>query len=502
MRGRFLIWVISLIFLAGCSYPALAPSPPDPTADPTLSENTPDPTHLPVALSPSATDIVEASTPSPPEASELNTPLYGVHIDDFVSIAGDNLLQGAYVKWSRFSKFHWDAIEPVNTDPSSFDWSTVDEENLRIASENGIQIISAILFSPEWAQKYPGSVCGPIIEGALGEFANFMQELVSRYSQPPYNIKYWEIGNEPDVNHTFEPSRAGFGCWGESGDPYYGGGYYAEMLKVVYPQIKAVDPESQVLVGGLLLDCDPLNPPESQPGSGQPKDCTPAKFLEGILANGGGDYFDGVSFHGYDYYAASLGKYSNGNWHSSWDTTGPVLIAKANYLRDLLTQYGYPDRYLLNTENAILCGRDGTEDVCQVEEFSLTKAYYLAQAFAAARAEGLRANIWYSMRGWRGSGLVNSELHPNLALQAFKFSAEQLEGAAYSGEVTRFPGIKGYEFTREGTHTWLLWAQDDQTHFVTLPEVPDAVYDVFGAPSNMSQELPVTLAPVYIQWTP
>ena len=38
-------------------------------------------------------------------------------------------------------------------------------------------------------------------------------------------------------------------------DPYYGGGYYAEMLKIVYPQIKAADPEAQILIGGLLLFC-------------------------------------------------------------------------------------------------------------------------------------------------------------------------------------------------------------------------------------------------------
>jgi hypothetical protein len=274
------------------------------------------------------------------------------------------------------------------------------------------------------------------------------------------------------------------------------------MLKAVYPQIKAADPAVQVLVGGLLLDCDPLNPPESQPGSGQPKDCTPAKFLEGILANGGGDYFDGVSFHGYDYYADSLGKYNNGNWNNSWDTTGPVLVAKANYLRNLLAQYGHPDKYLLNTENAILCGRDGKEDICQAEDFGLTKAYYLAQSFAAARAAGLRANIWYSLKGWRGSGLVDSNLQPNLAYQAFEFSAEQLEGAAYSSEVTMFPGIKGYEFTRGGSRTWLLWALDDQTHSIILPEMPAAISDAVGTPLPLSQELQITLAPVYVQWAP
>ena len=71
------------------------------------------------------------------------------------------------------------------------------------------------------------------------------------------------------------------------------------MLKVAYPQIKAADPQAQVLVGGLLLDCDP------RPGAGcslTAQNAIPPKFLEGILRNNGGPYFDGVSFHAYDFY--------------------------------------------------------------------------------------------------------------------------------------------------------------------------------------------------------
>ena len=88
-----------------------------------------------------------------------------------------------------------------------------------------------ILFTPAWAQKYPGVACGPISEDALDDFAEFMAALVSRYSQPPYNVRYWEIGNEPDIDRTLVDSQSIYGCWGEKDDPYYGGKYYGEMLK-------------------------------------------------------------------------------------------------------------------------------------------------------------------------------------------------------------------------------------------------------------------------------
>ena len=104
-----------------------------------------------------------------------------------------------------------------------------------------------------------------------------------------------------------------FGCWGDLDDPYYGGRYYSEMLKVAYPTIITADPNAQVMVGGLLLECDPVNPPEVTSGSGELKDCTSDKFLEGILENDGGEYFDGVSVHAYDFYFAELGKFANSN---------------------------------------------------------------------------------------------------------------------------------------------------------------------------------------------
>ena len=67
-----------------------------------------------------------------------------------------------------------------------------------------------------------------------------------------------------------------------------------------------------MLIGGLLLDCDPGPNPNICAELG--KNDRPPKYLEGILRNGGGNYFDGVAFHAYDffpYYAPALGDYSN-----------------------------------------------------------------------------------------------------------------------------------------------------------------------------------------------
>ncbi len=207
----------------------------------------------------------------------------------------------------------------------------------------------------------------------LGAYADFLHDAVLRYSEPPFNVKFWELGNEPDVDPSLVNPDWRFGCWGEAGNAYYGGEYYAEMLKAVYPKIKKADEDAQVLVGGLLLDCDPINPPLVSTETGETKDCTPSLFLEGILKNGGGEYFDGVSFHAYDYYRGP-DKYDNYNWSSKWDVNGPVLSKKAEFLRDVLTANGYPDKPIFNTESGLLCGKHGQEPECLTNEFEVNQS--------------------------------------------------------------------------------------------------------------------------------
>jgi hypothetical protein len=421
-----------------------------------------------------------------------------------IEIAGEKDLEladqlGTF--WVRRNGVLWHGIEPIE---GQRDWDVMSglETELKTLSETNREVILIVRGTPDWAQTIPGYYCGPIKEDKLEAYGDFIFELVTRYSVPPYNVKYWELGNEPDVNPEAVLPDMMFGCWGEPEDDYYGGEYYAEMLKVVYPVIKEADPEAQVLFGGLLLDCDPDDPPETQPGSGEYRECKSSRYLEGVLENEGGDYFDGVSFHAYDYYFKTLGHYGNGNWRSSWKSTGPLLIAKGNFIRDILREYGYTDKFLVNSEVALLCGATGTEDFCTTGDFQHTKAYYVLQAYTAAKAERLLANVWYSIRGWRGSGLVKKDDTPFPAYTALQFAVGQFDNVQYKGEVTNFPGIMGYEFERGGGHFWVIWAMDDDTHTLILPNQPTAIYDSLGAELLAEKTLTVTVEPFYVEWIP
>lgn len=398
----------------------------------------------------------------------------------------------AGIHWVRFSAFAWDEIEPVRTEPPTYHWEVVKEQSLSNAAANGLEVIAIIRFTPPWAQKYPDSYCGPIQEEALDEFAEFLTALVARYSAPPYNVRYWELGNEPDIPIWY--NRSVYGCWGEEDDPYYGGEYYAEMLKMAYPAIKAADPRAQVLIGGLLLDCDPTDPPSG-------KDCKPAKFLEGILENQGGPCFDIVSYHGYPPYVGSLERDEH---FLGWESRGGVVLGKADFLREVMADYGYY-KPIMHTEGSLICP-EWQPDLCDPPgaAFYEAQADYVVWLFVRNWAADMLGTVWYQFEGpgWRYSGLLDENQNPKPAYHALDFLAEELEHASYQGTVTQFAALRGYEFSDPGKRVWVLWAPDEEPQDISLPADVTRVYDKYGNDITPAGDTVTVSSPIYLELSP
>lgn len=392
--------------------------------------------------------------------------------------------------WMRRGGLSWANIE---SQKGVYTWDANLDAELALASRRNLEVILLVNTTPAWAQKVPGSVCGPIKQEEFAAFGEFMYHTVARYSSSPYKVKYYEIWNEPDVITHTDTKNFVFGCWGDPGDPNYGGGYYGEMLKVIYPRIKAANPEAQVLVGGLLLDCNPNG------GCSTEEKKLPPRFLEGILQAGAGDSFDGISFHAYDYFdfTPEPGKYSNPVWNSAWNTTGPVLSEKIKYIRGILDKHSVTGKYLMNTEVALISDQPSSESLQQA------KAYYIPKAYAIGIAEGLRANLWYAVYGWRNSALLayNGSEYP--AFRAYQFAINALQDSAYVGEVTAYQGVKAYEFNRGDRRVWVIWSLDGASHAITLPATPLAIYDPEGNSVGIDGSgLVVTLKPLYVEFAP
>jgi hypothetical protein len=415
---------------------------------------------------------------------------YGLHFDQVAQ-------SGAY--WLRIGYVEWGNVEPTE---GARNWGTLDalESELLEAASKGMRVILIVTRTPGWAQLVPGSDCGPIKQSKFGAFGTFMRDLVNRYSAPPYNIYHYEIWNEPDAPVSASNPGNFFGCWADTSDPYAGGGYYGEMLKVVTPMMKSANGKAQVVFGGLLLECDPNLPGQT---------CHESRFLEGALRVGAGPYFDILSFHAYDWYGEIPGVFGNLAWNSLWNTTGPATHAKAQFLRNVLTTYGYPNKPLVNTETALICGGPldpSGQPPCEPDPssgFELTKAYYAAQSYAQAIAENLSANMWFSHLGWRNSGLLYSDGSPRPAYNAFAFARDELRDSVSLGKITGYPGVSGYQFHRGDRKVWVLWSLDGANHNITLPGVPLDAFDVDGDSKSVAgTALTVTIEPTYLEWPP
>ena len=237
---------------------------------------------------------------------------------------------------------------------------------------------------------------------------------------------------------------------------------------------------------------DPANP-------GNPKDCSSANFLKGVLSSNAGGSFDGVSYHAYDYYGGASGTYANLNWNTTYLDDGPSLVNKAAYIRNLLQANNVSGKYLLNTENALLCGTCSGDT-----DFEQTKANYLAESYAYAMAQNLSANVWFSLKGeWgKDNGLLdlNNGLVPLPAYYAYKFAAIELDGASYSGKSTSLQGVERIEFDLGSYRVWLMWVPGGGSVTVDLGAVPLNVYRVDGTPVGAtSQQLVLTQEPYYVE---
>ena len=438
--------------------------------------------------------LVNRGRPAPPNVgpASIGSEMYGGQDPTIMSRA-----RGAKIRWTRVSGLDWKAIEPVRTNPPTYNWSSVDEASIQAMTANEIKVIAMVRYAPSWAQKYPGVSCGPIAENALDAFAQFMSAAVTKYSKAPYGIHYWEIGNEPDVDYTLVAPNSEFGCWGDENDAYYGGGYFAMMLEKVYPAIKAADPSATVMPGGLLLDCDPTHPPAG-------KTCKPANFLEGILRNNGkmngGNYFDMVSFHGYPVYNGTM---QLDEHYPSWESRGGVVLGKANFIREILAKYNV-SKPLFHSEGSLTCPEYFT-NVCNPpgQDFYEAQADYVVWLYIRNWAADIKMTTWFQfIDGWRYDGLLDSAWNPKPSYNALRFLTTELGLMSYNKQITTYAPLRTYEFTSSSKKIWVIWSPDEQSHPFALPVGTLNVYDKYGSSiTPVNNEISIE-SPVYVEITP
>jgi len=395
-------------------------------------------------------------------------------------------LSGMGARWVRLP-LNWNLIEPANTTPEYYAWSASLERELLYLRGQGVNFILTLVGNPAWAATYGG---GPVDKVDIGELVEFMEAVVARYGAPPYDVKYWEFYNEPDNGEEYFAELGEVGYFGHQPQAY------VDLLQAVYEPIKAVDPEAQVVFGGIAYDAfdDPWGGPFVR------------AFLDGVLENGGGAYFDVMNFHYYLVFA------------EDWAAYGIDILGKYNYLRDKLASYG--------VEKPFIC----TETSMWSDEFNggsdELQSRYVSQVFARSMAAGFRFTIWFRFldddeplsHKW---GLLDASYQPKPAYRAYQTLARELGGAAYvrtwSRAETGSDAIEAYEFEPGQATPWpdgtsgivLAWTNDEEEHTLVIRADELVQVDKFGG-EEMVQDgddglvdgrirLPIGPSPVYLR---
>jgi O-antigen ligase len=178
-------------------------------------------------------------------------------------------LQAAGIRWLR-QRFPWDQIEPT---PGQFIWETWDPVVTGVAAR-GMRLIAVLDGSPAWARR-PEDQDNPLAPPReRADFGRFVAAFAHRYGEW---LDVYQIWDEPNIAPH----------WGARPvDP----ADYLGLLREGFYQVRAADPDAQVLIAALA--------PNNEPGGANLSDIT---FLDQMYALGGRAWFDGVAIEPYGF---------------------------------------------------------------------------------------------------------------------------------------------------------------------------------------------------------
>ncbi len=310
------------------------------------------------------------------------------------------------MEWIRIAA-SWKNFE---TSDNVYNWSYLDH-CISHSVAAGLTPMVGMVGNPTWADE-DGTNCGPLRDNQY--LTDFLTDLVNRYKDAPYHVKYWEIGNE--VDHKYDESHdlypgGGIGCWADRVSEY------VAFMRVAYNAIKTADPDAQVILGGLAMlgysDIDGTN------------------FLRNFLRAGGGSYFDIVAFH--------LGASHEKAWYTCADNdrapghvcqSAEGLKGKAQIVRNTLAEEGVFGKTIMLNEVGFHCEPC---DAARQEE----QAQWVVKAHVRAMSESLPTVIWFTLEypGFHGSSLLNEDDSPRPAYNVYPVMASELYMMRYKRTI-------------------------------------------------------------------
>jgi hypothetical protein len=208
--------------------------------------------------------------------------------------------------WVR-AGVRWDLIEPKG--PDQDDWTKVDRI-VADAAQDHLSLILDITGTPPWARS-PDATSNVQFPPDLQTYATFAGKIAQRYRG---KVAAYELGNEPNHVKSFATP-----------DPKL----YEQVLQLSYPLIKAADPDTKVLTGGLG-------------GTTANGVVGGDEYLADLYKDGAKPYFDGVSYHPYTYPLLPSDDSGGRSWSRMLHARA-VMVANGDADKQIwVTEYGAP----------------------------------------------------------------------------------------------------------------------------------------------------------------
>jgi len=339
--------------------------------------------------------------------------------------------------WTRIviRWFDIEPNEPVQGVPtysqSGLQWY---DDRINQITQTGVKIIAVVNSAPAWANN--SLSCPAITSDHLQEYQQFLTDLVTRYSQPPYNIKTWEIFNESD-NTTLARAES-HTCFGNYSS------LYAQVLSNSYQTIKSVDPNATVLMSGIAYEWwteAPYNGPFYR------------YFPDDVVAAGGASFFDALNFHYFPDYHAEWERWNPPAQPPTcsrppeqpglaYDSSGIDVIAKNKYFTNRMSTCYSVNKPVWLTET-------GEHGVITDAGSLNNQAYYVIKGYSRGLAAGIKNITWFTLAQPELSdnqSLLFADLSPKPAFNTYKTLVSQLTNYKYDRTLLSNPNTEAYVF--------------------------------------------------------
>ena len=298
--------------------------------------------------------------------------------------------------WDTFT--NWKDLEPAK---GTYNWTALDRW-LAVAQTHGADVLYTFGDTPGWASSNPAGTCDYNPGGCyppfdMQDWDDFVRALATHSAG---RIKYWELWNEASQHE------------------YWSGGMTALVImsKHAYSIIKSIDPSAKVFTPS---------------GVGGATDTS--TFLDQFYASGGGQFVDGVAFHGY------------GNAvPSSPEEINRIVDA----VRRVMAKWNQADRPLWDTEASW-----GPADHLPNEDDQVA---FVARHYLLQWSKGVQRSYWYAWndekygtlwdggaRRMRRAGTAYGEIEEWLKGSIFNNSCSATADSTWTCDLTLADGEQG-----------------------------------------------------------